>query len=175
MTYFGELCKAMSLLAEQSNSIFIGQAIKYPGTAMYNSLSHLPEEKRLELPVTEDMQMGMATGLSLTGCLPICIYPRINFLLLATTQLVLHLDKLPIYGSGYKPKVVIRTAVATTNPLDPGPQHIGDYCFGLQMMLSNVLVIPLEKTEHILPIYQKALETNDSTILVEFMDMYTKD
>src|ERR1700756_2370033 len=96
--YFEELCKAMSLLALQPNTLFIGQAVRYPGTAMYNSLSHLPEYKRLELPVAEDMQMGMATGLSLAGYLPICIYPRINFLLLATNQLVLHLDKLPLYS-----------------------------------------------------------------------------
>ncbi len=101
----------------------MGQAVVDAGTAMSTTLQHIPIEKRLELPVAEEMQLGMAIGMSLSGALPICIYPRFNFLLLAVNQLVNHLDKLPLYST-YRPKVLIRTAVATGYPLDPGPQHL---------------------------------------------------
>src|SRR6266576_4324503 len=174
MTYFDNLCAAMSLLADQPNSIFIGQAVEYEGTAMYNSLKHLPSEKRLELPVFEDCQMGMATGLSLTGYLPVCIYPRIKFLLLATNQLVLHLDKLPIYGNGFKPKVIIRTAIATPTPLDPGPQHLGDFTYVLEEALETIHVSQMFFTDEILPSYQKAIEREGSTLLIEYMELYAK-
>ena len=36
-------------------------------------------------------------------------------------QLVNHLDKLPLWG--WHPKVIIRTMVGQTTPLDAGPQH----------------------------------------------------
>ena len=174
MTYFSELCSAMSLLAEQPNSIFLGQAVSCDGTAMRNTLKHLPEDKLLELPVAEDMQMGMTIGLSLSGYLPICIYPRINFLLLATNQLVLHLDKLPLYGNGFEPKVIIRTAVASRDPLDPGPQHLYSYFPAIELMLKTIVVEAIVAPEEIVPIYKRALNHKGSTIIVEYMSEYNK-
>ena len=38
--------------------------------------------------------MGMTIGLLMAGKIPVSIYPRWNFLLLAINQLVNHLDKL---------------------------------------------------------------------------------
>ena len=73
----------MKWLADKPDTVFMGQAVKYPGTAMFNTLDGVPEDKRIELPVAEDMQMGMATGMAIAGMVPITIYPRWNFLLLA--------------------------------------------------------------------------------------------
>src|SRR6516162_7203129 len=109
--YFDQLSKAMVAVAQHPRAVFMGQAVEYPGTAIFNTLKDVPKEKKLELPVAEDMQMGMAIGMSLNGELPICIYPRINFLLLAINQLVLHLDKLPLY-SDWKPNVLITKPIA---------------------------------------------------------------
>src|SRR5712691_1403346 len=139
--YFNALCDIMKMLGEHPKTIFIGQTVRYPGTAMFSTLTDVPNEKRIELPVFEDTQMGMAIGLSLRGLLPVCVFPRWNFLLIAANQLVLHLDKLPIYSrGGYRPKVIIRTAVATEHPLDPGPQHLGDFSEAVRMMLATVRV-----------------------------------
>ena len=171
MNYFNELCNAMEMLAEDPRTIFMGQAVAYPGTAMFNTLRDIPMGKRLELPVAEDMQLGMALGMSLDGRLPICMYPRWNFLLLATNQLALHLDKLPLY-SKYRPKVIIRTAVATPEPLDPGPQHLGDFSNEFQSMLKTIPVIKLYDTEDIMPAYRQAKERDGSTLLVEYTSNY---
>ena len=72
---------------------FIGQAVEVPGTAMSNTLSDVPKNKLLELPVAEEMQMGMTLGLAMDGNIPISIFPRWNFLLYGMNQLINHIDK----------------------------------------------------------------------------------
>lgn len=171
MIYKDELQKAMELCAAQPRSVFLGQAIAYSGTAMTQSFVNVPREKLIELPVAEDMQLGLATGMSLNGDLPICVYPRINFLLLAMNQLILHLDALPEY-SGYKPKVIIRTAVATERPLNPGPQHLGDFSRAIADITTNINVFQLLLPQHISECYKDALESPISSILVEYSEKY---
>lgn len=173
ISYFDALCNAMEMLADNPKTIFMGQAVKYPGTAMYRTLAKVPDTQKLELPVAEDMQLGMAIGMSLNGYIPICIYPRWNFLLLAMNQLVLHLDKLPIY-SRYKPKVIIRTAVATREPMDPGPQHLGDFTHAFKDILKTVCVsrFRLQENSAIIPAYQRALQDDNSWLMVEYLENY---
>jgi pyruvate/2-oxoglutarate/acetoin dehydrogenase E1 component len=171
--YFDALCAAMGKLAADPRTVFIGQTVAYPGTAMFKTLQAVPPERKIELPVAEDMQMGMAIGLSLEGLIPVCIYPRWNFLLCATNQLVNHLDKLPLYsGGGYRPKVIIRTAVATDQPLDPGPQHLGDFSEAFGLMLKTVAVHRLKTVDDIHDYYACALDNNGPAILVEDAALY---
>jgi pyruvate/2-oxoglutarate/acetoin dehydrogenase E1 component len=169
--YFDNLCHAMELCAEHPRTMFVGQAVQFPGTAMFTTLKNVPMEKRLEFPVAEDLQLGFCTGMSLNGEVPICIYPRINFLLLAINQLVLHLDKLPIY-SKYRPRVIIRTAVATDNPMDPGPQHLGDFIESIYRMLDTVVVYDLRHSNMIVPVYRGALKSEGSSLIVEHTELY---
>ena len=127
MKYFDELKKSMEWLAKKDDTFFIGQAVEVPGTAMFNTLKNINIEKRLELPVFEDTQMGISIGMALKGQKVISIFPRWNFLLCATNQLVSHLDKLPIITEGsVTPSVIIRTSVGSQRPLFPGHQHIGN-------------------------------------------------
>ena len=165
----------MEYLARDPRTIFLGQAVACPGTAMTNSLKNISREKLLELPVTEEMQMGMSTGLALGGYVPVCIYPRWNFLLLAVNQIVNHLDKLPII-SGYRPKVIIRTGIGSERPLHPQHQHVGDFTEAFRLMCKTVEVIRLDEPEQIFPAYQKALEREDGrcTIVVEYGDYHNE-
>ena len=175
--YFEELKKSMNFLASQKNTIFIGQAVEVPGTAMSNTLSDVPKKRLLELPVAEEMQMGMTLGLAMDGNIPISIFPRWNFLLLATNQLVNHLDKFSeMSAGGYQPKAIIRTGIGSERPLHPGHQHIGDYTDAYKKMLNNVEIIRLEDPKDIFPAYEKAHTRNDgkSTILVEYGDYYNE-
>ena len=50
----------MDFLGTKKDTIFIGQAVEVPGTAMSNTLKNVPKKKLLELPVAEEMQMGMS-------------------------------------------------------------------------------------------------------------------
>ena len=177
MKYFDELKRSMEWIGSKENTIFIGQAVEVPGTAMFNTLKDIDNSKRVELPVFEDTQLGMSIGMSLAGKKVISIFPRWNFLLCATNQLVSHLDKLPIISEGkVKPNILIRTAVGSQRPLFPGYQHIGNMSSAFREMLSSVEIIELFEPEDIFPAYKKAFEREDgkSTILVEFQDFYNE-
>ncbi len=174
MTYYDELRRAMTMLGSEHRAVFIGQSVVAGGTGMTATLDQVPLEQRIELPVIEDAQMGFATGLALDGALPVSIYPRINFLLMAMGQLVLHLDWLS-RKTGYHPRVLIRTMVATAHPLDPGPQHLGDYSWGVEEMLRTVRVVRLHDAQSIVPEYAKAAECEGSTLLVEYAELYREE
>lgn len=173
MKYFNELKRAMSFLAEHPKTIFIGQAVEYEGTGLFDSLSHLPSSKRVELPVAEYLQSGLANGMAIEGLIPVSTYPRWNFLLMGTDQIVNHLDKFTTMSNGKcKPKVIIRVAVGSEHPVDPQCQHKGNFADSFRGMLKNTEVIELIEPEDIMPAYKKALEREDgiNTILVEFAD-----
>lgn len=170
MSYADKLKEAMVYLGSKEDTIFLGQSMKYGGIAIANSFSEIPEDKKIEMPVAENLQMGISTGLALEGHVPVSVYPRWNFLLLAADQLVNHLDKLKDMTDGdYKPKVIIRVACGVRKPIDPQEQHVGDFSEAFKKMLKNVEVVKLNNEEDILPAYKKAYERNDgiSTILVE--------
>lgn len=175
MGYATELCRSMNYLAQDSRALFLGQAVAVPGTGMTTTLVDVPDHKKIELPVAEEMQMGMAIGMALAGYIPVTIYPRWNFLLLAANQLVNHLDKLKAMG-GYTPKVIIRTGVGSERPLHPSFQHVGDFTEAFRLMFSTVEIIRLDEPEDIFPAYKKALERTDgrSTVLVEWGDYYSE-
>ena len=165
----------MEWLGEQNDTIFIGQAVEYAGTGMTNTLKDISTDKLMEMPVNEDMQMGITNGFAMNGFIPVSIYPRWNFLLLSMNQLINHLDKLPMI-SDYKTKAIIRTAIGSERPLHPQWQHVGDYTEAFEKMLTNVEVIRLDEPEQIFEAYQKAYNRTDgkSTILVEWGDYYNE-
>lgn len=172
MTYLDNLTAAMTMLGGQPRALFLGQAIAVPGTGMTRTFAGVPREKLIELPVFEETQLGLAIGLSLGGFHPVvAVYPRINFLLLAINQLVNHLDAIPRY-SAYRPRVIIRTTIATSTPLDPGPQHLGDYVHALRSMLTAVRVDRLMFAGDILPTYREAAERDGSSLIVEMTERY---
>lgn len=177
MSYFDEITKSMNMLAAYEDTIFMGQAVAVPGTAMFNTLRDVPLEKRLELPVFEDTQLGMSIGLCIAGYRPISIFPRWNFLLCAANQLLNHLDKYKAITEGqFCPSVIIRTSVGSERPLFPGHQHVGNYSDGFRQMLSNVDIIELEEPGDIISAYEHAYHRKDgkSTILVEHGDFYNE-
>ena len=163
-----ELKKSMEWLAEQPDAIFVGQNIVYPENQMYRNLIDIPDDKKFEMPVAEEMQMGVSIGLALEGYIPVSIYPRFDFLILATNQIVNHLDKLRyLYRDNDSAKVIIRTAVGGTKPLDAGPQHTKNHTEAFRLMCPSINVVEVTKPEDILPTYQEAYSATDSYLIVE--------
>ena len=169
MSYSEELTSAMQWLGEQPDTLFLGQQVAYPGNALFQTLEGVPMEKRIELPVAEEMQLGISLGLALTGKVVISIFPRMDFLMCAMNQLVNHLDKnlYPLKG-----KVIIRTCVGSTKPMHPGVQHCGDYTEGLEKMLKNVWILQLLHPMQIMPSYLGAYQTRGNSLIVEYGDLY---
>ena len=175
--YFNELKKAMDFLGNKKNTIFIGQAVEVPGTAMSNTLVDIDRSKLIELPVAEEMQMGMSLGFAMNGHIPISIFPRWNFLLYVVNQLINHIDKFRVMnGTEIKPKIIIRTCIGSKRPLHPREQHIGDFTDAFKKMSTTIDIIKLKNPDDILKSYKKAFYRNDNknTILVEYGDFYNE-
>lgn len=177
MKYFSELSKAMSFLGKNKKTVFIGQAVTYPGTAMTNTLKGVDIKQKLELPVAEEMQMGITLGLAFEGYIPVSIYPRWNFLILALNQLVNHIDKINEMGNGnFQNKIIIRTGIGSQRPLHPQSQHISDFTEPLKKMCNNIDFIKLKNPKDIMPTYKKALNRKDKkvSVIVEYGDYYNE-
>jgi len=167
----------MDFLGSKKNTIFIGQAVEVPGTAMYNTLKNVPKKKLLELTVAEEMQMGMSLGLAMDGNVPISIFPRWNFLLHGINQLINHIDKFKLMaGNKLKPKIIIRTSIGSQRPLHPQYQHTGDFSSAVKKMCTTIEVIKLNKPDEVFSSYKKAYERKDgkNTIIVEYGDYYNE-
>lgn len=175
LNYFDELCRAMQMLAANPKTIFLGQGVGCAGTTMTDTLKGISSDQLLEFPVAEDLQMGTAIGMALEGYLPVCIFPRWNFLLLAANQLVNHLDRLPLYSNnGYIPKVIIRVAVPITESFNAGPQHSDDFSEPFRWMLKTIPVRLIPRAENVVPYYQQALASRYSHLMVEYTNLYSR-
>ena len=173
--YKDELIKAMEYLGKKSDTIFLGQSVKYSGNAIFNTLIKVPNKKKIETPVFEDVQMGMSTGMAMNGLVPITCFPRYDFLICAMNQIINHLDKMRLMSRNeFRPKVIIRTSIGSKKPLDGGPQHTQDYTEMFKNTLTEIKVIYLKDPKKIFSSFKKAYEDKSSYsyLFVEHGDFY---
>ena len=173
--YKNELIRSMKFLGERKDTIFLGQSIKFTGNAIYNTLTEVPNKKKIELPVFEDSQMGMSLGLALNGFVPVTCYPRFDFLIVAFNQLVNHLDKIRFMSEKqFTPKIIIRTSIGSKSPLNGGVQHTQDYTEMFKKVLTEVKVVNLKESKDIFPSFKKAYndKNNRSYLFIENGDFY---
>ncbi len=178
LKYFDELKRTMEWLATQPKVQFVGQTVAGPGTFMFQTLRDCPKERALEMPINESFQMQFTIGMALAGYIPVSVYPRQNFLLLATGDMANMLDKLPEVTEGKWPvKVIIRVATGPDFPVHPGHQHIGNYAEALRRMFTAIDVVELDTAESIFPAYKQALERTDgkSTLIIEHGNYYNEE
>ena len=72
----------------------------------------------------------------------------------------------------FHPKIIIRTAVPSTSPFNPGPQHDADFTDAFKAMVKTIEIVRLFNANAIMPEYQRAFDSPLSTILVEYTDFY---
>jgi len=169
--YKDELTNAMTLLGRQKNIMFIGQQIVYAGNPMSTTLGNVPKDKMIELPVMEETQMGMTLGIAMTGKTVISFYPRWDFIISATNQLVNHIDKYELM-TGKKTNILIRLGKGSDEPLDPGHQHKGNYLSEFSSMCSNIKFHNLLTAADIKKSYQDAYEQGGVHVLIEYPELY---
>jgi pyruvate/2-oxoglutarate/acetoin dehydrogenase E1 component len=173
--YKEELIRSMDFLAKNKKTIFIGQSVQFSGNAIFNTLNNINNKKKLELPVFEDVQMGLSIGLALDGYVPISCYPRFDFLILAMNQLVNHLDKIRrMSNNEFKPRIIIRTSIGSKKPLDGGLQHTQDFTALFKNVLKEINVVLLKDSSQIYNEFKKSLLRKDgkSTLMIEYGEFY---
>ena len=173
-SYKNMLTNSMTELGKKNNTIFIGQQLLWYGNPMSSTVVNVPKEKLIEVPVMEESQMGMSLGMAMTGKFVITFYPRWDFLLCATNQLVNHLDKLELMSNGkWTPNVIIRVGKGSTKPLDPGWQHRGYYSDSFNLMLERCRIFELTSSDMIMSTYEQAYEIGGVNLIMEYPELYS--
>jgi len=173
MTYKSELTIANGQIACHRNARFIGYGLK-KGKAL-GTLANVDQTQIIEMPVAENLMMGFATGLSLTGFMPVVFIERMDFLLNAADAIVNHLDKIQELSAGeFSPAVIIRCIVGNKNkPLYTGATHTQDFSEAFRNMVSFDILKLTDET-HIKHGYEKAMNNflaGKSTMLIEYKDL----
>lgn len=168
--YKQAICEQMRKFSEDPKVVFLGQQVA--SETFYDTLAGIPMERRIEMPVAEDFQMGLSIGLSLQGFLPISIYQRMDFLPRAMDQIVNHLNLLEEASRGmYKPRVIIRTTIGTKVPFDVGIQHSQDLS-ELMKVACKFKVFKCETADDINNAYDFARLTDKSVLIIEKQELF---
>jgi len=171
--YKDALTKSMTYLGQQENTVFIGQQVLWYGNPMSTTIGDVPKDKLIELPVMEESQMGMSLGMAMAGKFVITFYPRWDFLICATNQLVNHVDKIGLMSQGnWKPNMIIRLGKGSDKPLDPGHQHRGNYIDEFINMCPNITFHDLTEWNNIELIYKNAYIDGGIHVIVEYPELY---
>lgn len=165
LNYAAAATQAMADLAADPRTLFVGQSVAYPGQRLFGTFEAVPMDRRIELPIAEDFQLGFCAGLAMAGHVPLCFYPRLDFLLIAMNQLANHLDWMSQH-------VIVRTAVGSRVPLDPGVAHTHDCVPALRGILVNTAVVEPRTPEQLIEAYAAALIRRGPTLVVERMEYY---
>jgi pyruvate/2-oxoglutarate/acetoin dehydrogenase E1 component len=172
--YKDALSNSMKVLGEKDDVIFIGQQIVYAGNPMSTTLGDVPKEKMVELPVMEETQMGMSLGMAMAGKTVVTFYPRWDFIICATNQLINHIDKYELM-TGKKANILIRLGKGSDKPLDPGHQHKGNYFEEFKSMCKNIQFHNLKDWKDIETAYINAYKNGGVHCLIEYPELYYKN
>jgi len=171
--YKDALTRSMDFLGEQDDTVFIGQQVLWHGNPMSTTIGNVPKDKIIEVPVMEESQMGMSLGMSMAGNFVITFYPRWDFLICATNQLVNHVDKIGLMSGGkWNPNMIIRLGKGSDKPLDPGHQHRGNYINEFKSLCPNIKFHDLLEHDNIESIYKDAYTNGGIHVIVEYPELY---
>lgn len=116
-TAYGEAIReGFEYLLEHHDNVFtIGQGLWSPwyvGNSMTNLDKRFGRERVIDTPVSELATTGAALGASLCGYRPIVVHPRVDFMLLATDQIVTQAAKWRfMFGGQVSAPVTIRAII----------------------------------------------------------------
>lgn len=171
MTYRESIARAMSQLTDDPLVRFVGY-----GLTTGRAMGTIPRDAHVrEMPVAENLMVGVATGMALTGLRPVVYIERADFLLCCADAIVNHTDKLHTMSRGeFSAGVIFRVTVGNKRkPLFTGETHTQCFAEAFRSML-KMPVIELRDAEQIGCAYQDAHEAmtrGRSTMLFEQKDL----
>jgi pyruvate dehydrogenase E1 component beta subunit len=170
MTYKQAITDANTKLAEDPKRRFIGYGLQ-KGRAL-GTLKNVPDNQIIEMPVAENLMLGTAIGMALTGLKPVVFIERMDFLMNCMDALVNHLDKIKQISQGeFDPKVIIRCIVGNKNkPLYTGATHTQDFSMVLRDMI-DIPVYQVLNESFVKSAYGLADSREKSGIIVEYKDL----
>ena len=164
MTVRDELNVAMKELAKNKKVVFLGENVINSGR-IYGTLIDVPLKQCIEMPVAENLIAGTAIGLAIAGWRPVCIFQRMDFMLIAADAIINHACLMPrISGDKLKLPIIFRTIKGNlNNKFFVGYQHSKDFTHVFSPYLD---VVQVPKT-HPRDAYARAFEADTPTLVVE--------
>jgi len=165
MKYIDSIKQDMKYLSQQKDVVFIGQGI-IKGDRIYHTLDEVPLSSCIEMPIAENLIMGVANGLAIKGYRPVVIFQRMDFLLIAGDQIINHTALIKEMSNGqYQCPVIIRTCIGSQcSKFDVGCQHSHDF----RHMFKPYIKV-WDYTPHI---YEVAYNQLEPVMIVEEKDLY---
>jgi acetoin:2,6-dichlorophenolindophenol oxidoreductase subunit beta len=150
------------------STVFVGQGLLGKG-AIYGTLDTVPSSKCLEMPVAENLSTGVATGLALCGRIPIVVFQRMDFMLIAADQIINHMALMPeMSGNQFDLHVILRAIIGShSRTFDVGAQHRHNFSGVFAAYVNTTLYEPGS--------YTKALEQVGVHLIVEEKDLYSSE
>ena len=109
----------------------------------------------------------------MAGKFAVTFYPRWDFVICSTNQLVNHVDKIGLMSQGkWQPNMIIRLGKGSDKPLDPGHQHRGNYFEEFKSMCPNIKFWNLKSHLEIESIYKNAYTEGGINVIVEYPELY---
>ncbi len=172
MSYKQAITDSMKKLAQKPNTLFLGYNISY-GSKAYTTLSEIPEGKKIETPLAENLMIGFAIGLSLEGYKPVVFFERHDFMLNALDGIVNHLDKIEkMSEQQFKTPVIIRAVIGSKSPLDPGLQHTQDFTEAFKILIKHFQIFTPKTPEEVTQAYNQAIESDKPIMIIEDKNLY---
>ena len=171
--YKDALRVAMENFAQDPRARFIGYGVREPGRGG-GTFSGVPKEQCVETPVAENLMVGMAIGMALTGLKPLVYIERADFLLNALDAIVNHLNAMSTISRGeFTPTIILRVVVGNSQkPLFTGPTHTQDFSEALRHMV-KFPVMRLHTADEVVAGYASAITGLKfiSSALFEYKDL----
>lgn len=175
LTYKDSLTRMMEKFLQDPLARVLGYGI-LNGKGANGTLKMLRPEQTVETTVAENLLMGMAQGIAMTGLRPMVYLERGDFVFCCMSALASHLDKCKEISRGqFNPRVIIRIFVGKkTKPLFTGPTHTSDPTEMLKATL-KMPVYRLITPDEVLAGYGRAMYEQQrgisSSVLVEYGDL----
>lgn len=126
LAYCDGIREAFEYCMDQDEKVFaIGQGLWSPwyvGRSMDNLDKRYGKSRIIDTPVSEQATTGIAVGAALLGYKPVVIHPRMDFMILATDQIVNQAAKWRhMLGGNVSPSMVVRSIINRGG--EQGAQH----------------------------------------------------
>ncbi len=170
MKYKQSITKGMEYLGSLKSTVFIGEGLINAGR-IYGTLNNVSTKKCIEMPIAENLIAGAAVGMAIEGLLPIVIFQRMDFMLIAADAIINHMSLMPhMSGGQITLPIILRTIIGSTSKkFDVGPQHNHDFT---HVFKPYIRTIKLEKAMMGHKIYPQIFKTGVPTLVVERKDWY---
>ncbi len=169
VSYKDAMIQAMTELG-QDGAVFIGYSVG-KGDA-FGTLGNVAADQKIEMPVAENLMMGLAIGMSFEGFKPVVFFERHDFLYVAMDAIGNHLDKIERLSHGqYKVPVIIRALASDAGPFYAGLTHSQDLTKMLRETVSFPVLDPGNGLD-LLKAFRGAKESGRPAIIVERKSRY---